>query len=135
MAAGGRSDALGRAYGAAMKFLLDANMPYSAKELFPKPDEVLHVRDIGLAGASDAAIIADAVRESAVIITRDLDFGNIILHPIASHKGAVILRAPSSFTASQINELLKGFLSTVDKNNLADAITILELHRYRVRRK
>ena len=51
-----------------MKFLLDANMPYSVKKLFLKPEEVLHVRDINLGNASDADIIAYAVQESAVVV-------------------------------------------------------------------
>ena len=51
-----------------MKFVLDANMPYSAKKVFQRPDRVIHVRDTGLADASDDEILEYARREDAVLI-------------------------------------------------------------------
>ena len=118
-----------------MKFILDANMPLSAKSVFADKDEVIHVRDVGLGSASDSDILKYALREQAIVITRDLDFANIILHPVISHAGVIVLRVPSSFTAKQIVQFLAWFLKEIgDKHELLHALTIVEPNRFRVRR-
>lgn len=60
-----------------MRFLLDANMPYSSKEVFKKFGQVNHARDVSL---------------------------------------------------------LREFLSSLDVKELENAVTIVELGRYRMRR-
>ena len=117
-----------------MKFILDANMPYSAKKLFRRPNRAVHVRDIGLAEASDDEIIERAIAEEAIIVSRDLDFANILLHPLDTHRGAVILRVPSYFTAEHINKVLKQFLLVISTKSLSRALTIVEPGQFRIRR-
>jgi len=67
-------------------------------------------------------------------VTRDLDFGNILIYPLKSHRGIIILRLPFYFTANQINSILKEFLSSVNIKELEGAVTIVELGRYRIRK-
>ena len=117
-----------------MKFLLDANMPYSAKEVFGQSDYPIHVRDVGLSEASDDTILEYAQREDAIVVSRDLDFANIILHPINTHVGAIVLRVPSSFIAEQIKKVLAQFLAVVDVTILSRALTIVEPGQFRMRR-
>lgn len=117
-----------------MKFILDANVPYSAKKIFRKNDAALHVRDIDLADATDDEILKRAVASGAVLITRDLDFANIVAYPPETHCGVIALRLPSHFTASQIKRVLKQFFSRIDKKSLQAALTIVEAHQYRMRR-
>ncbi|TSC71050.1 MAG: hypothetical protein G01um101470_758 [Parcubacteria group bacterium Gr01-1014_70] len=117
-----------------MKFVLDANMPHSAKNVFAEPDVAVHVRDIRLGSASDDEILAYALEQQAVVVTRDLDFANIVLHPISSHAGAVVLRVPTSFTAMQITEFLRWFLTEIDKEQLSHTLIIVEPKRYRIRK-
>jgi len=64
-----------------MLFLLDANMPYSAKELFGDPHEVLHVRDLRMQDAQDLDIAAWAKQHKSALITRDFDFANKLNFP------------------------------------------------------
>ena len=119
-----------------MKFVLDANMPRSAKSVFAEADDVVHVRDIGLGNASDADILKYALSEQAIVVTRDMDFANIVLHPIASHEGAVVLRVPQSFTVVQITEFLKWFLAEIgDKIQLQKTLIIVEPNRFRIRKQ
>lgn len=118
-----------------MKFLLDANMPFSAKEIFSKADKAVHVRDVGLESATDEKIREYAAGTKAVLITRDLDFANIILHPIAAHYGVIVLRVPTHFTAKRIISLMRIFFSKIKKTDLAGRLTILEPGRYRTRSK
>lgn len=118
-----------------MKFILDANMPRSAKSIFTEADEVVHVRDIGLGDASDSDILQYAVGEQAVVVTRDMDFANIVLHPVASHAGVVVLRVPPSFTAAQIVGFLLWFMEEIgDMRQLSHALIIVEPNRFRIRK-
>lgn len=116
-----------------MKFLLDANIPHSAKLIFGKNHQALHVRDIGLANASDERILKFASKINAVLITKDLDFANIILYPIKTHTGVIVLRVPAHFKAHSINNTLRQFLSSVKVEDLINAVTIIEPGRYRFR--
>jgi predicted nuclease of predicted toxin-antitoxin system len=119
-----------------MKFVLDANMPYSAKSVFAEEDTVVHVCEIGLGDASDHEILVYALERQAVIVTRDLDFANTVLYPITFHAGVAVLRVPSSFTAKQITDFLRWFLLEIgDTRQLLNTLTIIEPNRYRVRKK
>ena len=117
-----------------MKFILDANMPYSGKKLFGHPDRAVHVRDIGLADASDDEILERARQEGAIVVSRDMDFANIILHPIHTHAGAVVMRVPAYFTAEEIKKVLQQFLSVADTKIMSRALTVIEPGRFRLRR-
>lgn len=118
-----------------MKFLLDANIPYSAREIFLKSDTVVHVRDMGLASATDEEILRKALQIEAVVVTRDLDFANTLLHPLETHRGVVVLRVQPQFTAKQIASVLKLFFTKVQKRDLLNRLTIVEPGRYRMREK
>lgn len=117
-----------------MRFILDANIPYSAKDVFHHSDHAVHVRDIGFSDASDSEILEYALRKKAVVVTKDLDFANSILHPITTHHGVLVLRLPSHFPAVAIKAVLKEFLATIEKKDLEHSITIVEPGRYRIRR-
>lgn len=117
-----------------MKFILDANIPYSAKNIFLEPDEAIHVRDIGLAHVADGEILQRAFKEGAILVSRDLELGNIIVHPPASHAGVIILRIPPYFTAPNINHVLEAFFASIDMQLLKKAITIVEPGQYRIRK-
>ena len=84
-----------------------------------------------MGSAKDREIIEYAVRDNRIIITRDTDFGEVLRYP--KHPGAVIFRLPYTFTTKEINERLKGFLSSVREEELGNAIIVVELGRYRRR--
>ena len=120
-----------------MKFILDANIPYSAKRVFQKADRVFHVGEIGLGDASDEEILRRAFREGAILVTRDLDFANVILHPSGTHSGIIVIRVPPHFTANSIKKVLKLFFTSLPRairQSLTTAITIVEPGQYRIRR-
>lgn len=69
------------------KFLLDADMPRSSAAAirslgFDVPD----VRDMGMRYAKDQEIIDYALNTGRMVITRDLDYGEILRYP--QHPGA-----------------------------------------------
>ncbi|MFP4151103.1 MAG: DUF5615 family PIN-like protein [Candidatus Aenigmatarchaeota archaeon] len=117
-----------------MKFFFDENMPLSSAEaLSDLGHEVEHVRTAGMCGADDEEIAEYAKEEKAVLVTKDKEFGNILLYPKGSHYGLVIVRLPYSYAAEKITGHLEQFVRGIDLEELVGYITVLELGRYRRR--
>lgn len=117
-----------------MKFFIDANLPYSLKEIFQKFGKTWHAKEENLKSAPDEEIFRFAIKKRAILVTRDLEFGNPYLYPRDSHYGLIILRAPFYFTAKQINKNLKEFLFSINIDDLKNAITIVEPGKIRIRK-
>jgi predicted nuclease of predicted toxin-antitoxin system len=118
-----------------MKFLLDANIPYSALEIFKKLRiKAMHVNDVGLSASTDDQIVVYALKAKCIIVTRDLDFGTLVVFSKMATYGVVTLRLPFSFNAVQIKSKLSEFLNSVDLKKLRGSVTTVELSTYRVRK-
>ena len=118
-----------------MKFFLDANIPYSALEIFEELNlECEHARDIGLSRADDIQIMNYAIKNDSILVTKDLGFANIMVFPIESHHGVIVLRLPPFFKASQFVNVLRDFLNSIDLKDLKKAIAIVKVGRYRIRK-
>ena len=64
-----------------MNFLVDAQLPPALTRILAAAGHrALHVREIGLRDATDRLIWDYAVREGAVVITKDEDFAHRRLH-------------------------------------------------------
>jgi predicted nuclease of predicted toxin-antitoxin system len=114
------------------KFLLDADMPRSsAAAIRSLGFDVQDVRDLGMRYATDQEIIDYALNTGRIVITRDLDYGEILRYP--QHPGAIILRLPTGFVAREVNEALLDFLASARSDIFQQAIIIVELGRYRRR--
>ena len=95
-----------------MRFLIDANLPRAVIAVVQSlGHQVEFARDIGLASATDEQIARHALRYSAALITRDLDFADIRRYPPDRHSGIVVLRLPDTAVAEEIAKALKRFLS------------------------
>jgi predicted nuclease of predicted toxin-antitoxin system len=57
--------------------------------------EATDVRDIGLAGHKDPAILARAQAMDAVLVTADLEFANLLRFPLGSYAGIIVTRTPN----------------------------------------
>ncbi len=118
-----------------MKFLLDANIPYSALGVFKEHNlEAIHARDANLTRASDKEVMVFTIKNKIILVTKDLGFANITIFPIDMHYGIVVLRLPYFFKAAQFVNVLRDFLNSVDVTYLEKAITIVKLGRYRIRK-
>ena len=74
-----------------MKFILDENMPLSVRDtLRESGHEVEHIRETSLQGASDFEIANHARKKNAILITKDIEFGSIILYPENAHYGSIV---------------------------------------------
>jgi len=118
-----------------MRFLLDADIPRSSAQVLRKSrHEVLDVRDINLGDATDEEIIKYAKENNLILVTRDIEFANILRYPPGSHVGIILLRLPFDFTSKQINSVLDVFVKSVKIEELVSNVTIVELGKYRIRR-
>lgn len=116
-----------------MKFLLDANLPRSAVEVYGQYGETSDCRDLGLGDAPDTEVFETAVAKASILVTRDLEFGNPTLFPLERIPALVILRVPSFFTAAQITKVFRDFLSTCPLERLPGRVTVVEIGRIRQR--
>ena len=118
-----------------MKFFLDENIPISTREILTKLGfEVEHCKNSKLKGSSDKLIAEYCKKQKLVLVTRDLEFGSLLIYPKEYHYGLLVLRLPNSFTAKKINETMEEFLKNIKYEELINSITILEVGRYRVRK-
>ncbi len=77
-------------------FLIDEDLPVSlAVRLRQKGHETFHVIELGRRGAPDPLVFQLAQEHSAVLVSRDLGFANILQYPLGSHQGIVVARFPS----------------------------------------
>ena len=76
-----------------MKLLLDADVPRSfLKPLKDENHNVIDVRDSPSHPLKDEEIFKIAQREGRILITRDLDFSNILNYPPHTSSGIIVLR-------------------------------------------
>lgn len=118
-----------------MRFFLDENLPLSL--LFALHElgfQAEHVKTVALQGHSDVSIAEYAKRHKAVLITKDLEFGSPLLYSKSAHYGVMILRLPHYFNAGQITDAVVNFLKIIKIGVLVNAVTVLEVGRYRMRR-
>ncbi len=76
-----------------MRFLLDESVsPLVKQDLVVNQHDVVHVRDIGLTGASDPTVLQAAVEGGRVLVTLDTDFGALVAHSGARLPSVVLFR-------------------------------------------
>lgn len=114
------------------KFILDENLSRSTKNLLISLGcDVKDVFDLKMAGCADTDILRRAALESRVVITQDLDFGNLLNYPVY-YTGVIILRLKDQSPVS-VNKTLKSFLAEVSSAVLAKSLCIVSEDRYRIR--
>jgi len=115
-----------------MKFLIDADLPKSLKNVFSKYKyEMVDVRE-ALGAATDDEVFNYANKNKFILITRDLGFGE--MYTVKGGYGLILVRLPCYFTAEKINKVIDAFLKDVKVEELIKAIVVVEKSRYRIRR-
>ena len=114
-----------------MKFLIDADSPRSiGKTLQDLGHDITDIRDIEPQAADQK--IFDLIKSNALIlITRDLDFSNILRYPIPAQSGIIILRLHLCTTA-EINQIISDLIFKIRETQLKGSLTIVRKGRYRV---
>jgi predicted nuclease of predicted toxin-antitoxin system len=116
-----------------MKFLADAGIsPKTVALLNAAGHDAVHVRQIGLQRASDADIVRRARQEGGVVLTFDLDFGQILALGVADSPSVVIFRL-SDETSTSVNWRLEAVITERRAELEQGALILVEDGRYRMR--
>ena len=117
-----------------MKFLADMGISMSTIQVLrSQGEDAVHIREEGLGQLPDAAILEKAREEGRVVLTFDLDFGDLLaagVHPLPS---VIIFRLRNQTPASVTPRLLK-VLSECGDDLASGAVVTIEDTRYRLRR-
>ena len=115
-----------------VKFLLDENLSRSTKLfLLDLGYDAKSAADYKMLGYADTDILRRAALENRVVITHDLDFGNLLNYP-ANYTGVIILRIGDQSPAAT-NSVLSSFLKKADHKTLPNSLVIVSEDRYRIR--
>jgi predicted nuclease of predicted toxin-antitoxin system len=90
-------------------------------------------RDVGLADASNGAILAHAVATGRVLLTRDMHFSSILLYPPDSHRGIIVLKIRPAWM-NEVHAVLERFLATISPDEMRGALAIVDRSKWRLRR-
>ena len=116
-----------------MKFLLNMNMSRElGKLLVSQGHEYRHVGDIGLARAEDIEIVAEAKQKQEIILTHDLDYGNLLAFSGESVPSVIIFRLRNTQPKNMFIRLVNTW-SKIQLPLIKGAIVILEDATLRIR--
>ena len=116
-----------------MRFLLDMNLPPAVAEwLRHQGHDAVHLRDLGHAHLPDREIFAHAAGEGRIVVTFDLDFGEIFGLAREAGAGVVLLRLRLA-RQSDIRERLRVAIAEAGEALQAGAIVLVEDARIRIR--
>jgi len=93
--------------------------------------DVVTVQELGLAGASDDVVIDKALALGRVLLTRDMDFSNILLYPPAQYLGIVVLKM-SPTTVDDVHQVLEQALDHAQ--DIRGALLVVDKSKFRIRR-
>ena len=95
---------------------------------------VTTLKELGKEAASDDEVLEIAKELDAVLVTNDLDFGNIQLYPPSSHEGIIVLRL-NHRTELQVHQNLLDFLRQTNREEIRGALVIINPRGCRIRRR
>jgi len=115
-----------------VKFKIDENLPPACAELLRSLGyEAETALDEGL-GAVDDPVIADHVRrEARVLITLDLDFGDIRLYPPQEYDGIIVMR-PTLQGRRTVLQLLQRIVPLFHEEQISGRLWIVQQNRVRI---
>lgn len=113
------------------KFLIDENI--SPKTLHFLTELKFDVTTLKSQGITDEEVVAQAIKEERIIITLDLDFGEIFHFHKRGKVGIIVLRVAPP-TIENVNTMLKRLLSSVDIDKHKKSLIIVDWHKYRIRK-
>jgi predicted nuclease of predicted toxin-antitoxin system len=116
-----------------MRFLADMGLSLRVVEwLRKRGDDVVHLREHGLQRLADQGVFEKAGAESRVLLTFDLDFGEIVALSRDSRTSVVLFRLRDTRTQNVIARLER-VLAESSEALAQGAVVIVEDDRHRVR--
>jgi len=117
-----------------MRFLADAGLsPLTVDFLNELGHDAVHVRTLGLQRAPDVEVVQRAVADSSVVLTFDLDFGDVLALGVLDKPSVIVFRL-SDQRAASVNARLEPLLRERASELESGALILVEDARYRLRR-
>ncbi len=117
-----------------MRFLVDMNVsPKIAAVLRQEGHDAIHLSELGLGDADDVDVFARAAAESRIVVTFDLDFGEIVAASAARHTSVLLFRL-RSMRFDNVRRRLAAALRGATEALAAGAVVIVDETRLRIRR-
>jgi predicted nuclease of predicted toxin-antitoxin system len=118
------------------RFLVDADLPRSlARHLRAAGVEAEDVRDIGMRKSPDDDTFTYAVSYVLVLLSGDLDFGNILRFPLGSHSGIIVARFPNEVLTAKLNAAILQAVQSLSDEDIVGNLAIVEPGRIRLRKR
>lgn len=116
-----------------MRFLADMGVSIRVVDwLLNHGHDAVHLRDQGLCTLSDDHIFAKAITENRIVITFDLDFGEIAARHLGQRTGVIVFRIRNT-RVTHVIERLENVLTESCKALEAGAVIVIEESRHRIR--
>lgn len=117
-----------------LKFLLDANLPRTLNNFLKNQGyNVKDIRDFLAPDTPDEDISKIAQQEGRILLTRDLDFANILLYPPSQYPGIIVLKTKGLKTEA-MKAILTSLIETMKPQEFKHSLIILEPHKVRIKR-
>ena len=117
-----------------MRFLADAGISSKTVDFLKQlGHQATHVRTLGLQRAPDAEIIQRAHADESIVVTFDLDFGDLLALGVLDKPSAMIFRLADE-RADSVNQRLAQVLTERRVELESGALILVEDTRYRVRK-
>ncbi|WP_337871531.1 DUF5615 family PIN-like protein [Meiothermus sp.] len=116
-----------------MKILLDMNLtPRWVGFLHERGYQAVRWSEVGLASANDLEVLRFAAREGYLLLTHDLDFGDLLAYSREARPSVVILRGVDLRPEASGEHLLRVLATAVEELETG-AIVVMDAQRIRVR--
>jgi predicted nuclease of predicted toxin-antitoxin system len=117
-----------------VQFLLNMNLPRElGRRLTGSGHACRYAGDVGLSRSADMVLVQEARDRAEVILTHDLDYGNLLAFSGAAGPSVVIFRV-SNTSPSRLLSRLTAVLPVVEEALQEGAIVVVEDASVRVRR-
>lgn len=117
-----------------MRFLADAGIsPRTVEFLTQLGHDAVHARTLNLHRAADHRIVEHARADARIVVTFDLDFGDILALGVMDGPSVIIFRLSDERPAA-VNPRLSAVLNEQRQALEAGALILVEDSRYRVRK-
>ena len=116
-----------------MRFLADMGVSRRvAERLRSQGHDVVHLRDLGLQRTPDGEIFRLATAERRIVLTFDLDFGEIAARCVGPWASVILFRLADA-SSGHVSERLEATLARTGAALDAGAVVVVEEGRCRVR--
>ena len=106
--------------------------PVVAAGLRSSGHDAVHVRDVGLGASSDEVVFAHAAREHRIVVTADLDFGEVLAASGIATVSVILLRLRDTSPTRSLKRVT-AVLPRVEAPLAAGAVVIVLEDRIRIR--